>query len=134
MARATLTGTGLVRPPSTSTRPLLRTGVKMPGTEMLARTASITSPVVMTTSSPVTMSVATAAKRWASVSMLSASTGARTSSLTRAPSSRPDLGSTMSKNDSVFFQSKAWKVACSSSSLSAAWMAPTRAPMLVPAT
>ena len=30
MARTALTGTGFVRPPSTSMRPLLRTGVKMP--------------------------------------------------------------------------------------------------------
>ena len=62
MARATLTGTGLTSPPSTRMRPLLRTGVTMPGTAMLARTASVSSPAVAATDSPVMRSAATAAK------------------------------------------------------------------------
>ena len=43
-ARATETGTGLTRPPSTSHMPLRDTGVNRPGMAMEARTASITRP------------------------------------------------------------------------------------------
>ncbi len=55
------TGTGVVSPPSTRyLSPRLAT-LNMPGTEIVARSASGTDPVVMTISSPVSMSVATQA-------------------------------------------------------------------------
>ena len=62
ISRQVLTGTLLTSPPSTRYRPRTLTGVKMPGTEMLARTAVITGPVRITTYWPCTMSVATQAK------------------------------------------------------------------------
>ncbi|OPY92337.1 MAG: hypothetical protein A4E73_01232 [Syntrophaceae bacterium PtaU1.Bin231] len=60
--RATFTGRLLATPPSTRKRPSLSTGAKTPGMERLARIASARSPDPRTTSSPVTMSDATARK------------------------------------------------------------------------
>ena len=50
-------------PPSTSSRPSRSTGAKMPGADMLARSAVTRSPLPSTTASPVSRSVATARKR-----------------------------------------------------------------------
>jgi hypothetical protein len=58
--RATSKGTGFTTPPSTSTRLPRRCGASVPGSEMLARTASVVGPWSITTSSPVSRSVATA--------------------------------------------------------------------------
>src|ERR1700757_1203929 len=60
IARATLTGTGLTRPPSSRIRSLQRTGVSRPGTAMLARTASVPSPETRTALAPVNKAVAAA--------------------------------------------------------------------------
>ena len=61
--RQSETGTGFTRPPSTSHWPFRPQGVKMPGSDMLDRTASMRDPSRSHTSPPVLRSVATAAKR-----------------------------------------------------------------------
>jgi hypothetical protein len=61
IARATDTGTGFDRPPSTSQTPSRHTGVKMPGIAIDARTASMTGPSCSQISRPVSSSAATAA-------------------------------------------------------------------------
>ena len=133
-ARATLTGTGLTRPPSTSRRPLLRTGVTMPGTAMLARTASVSSPLRATTSAPVSQSVATAAKGSARSSISAPGTCARTNSATRWPSISPERGNTGSSSATMPAQSRLASRSAMRSILPDAYTAPTTAPMLVPAT
>ncbi len=61
-SRATSTGRFMSWPPSDSTRSPSITGAKTPGIAMLARMAIDRSPLSMTTTSPDTMSVATARK------------------------------------------------------------------------
>jgi hypothetical protein len=60
--RATATGRLSVSMPSTSIRPLHSAGATTPGTDMLARMTSASSPSRKTTAVPVTRSVATARK------------------------------------------------------------------------
>ena len=57
--RAKRTGTGATRPPSTYSRPLMRTGWKTAGTALEARTAVPGSPRRKSTASPLPRSVAT---------------------------------------------------------------------------
>jgi hypothetical protein len=59
-ARHIDTGTGLTRPPSTSSTPSRSTGAKTPGMAIEARTASSTCPSRSQTSRPDSSSVATA--------------------------------------------------------------------------
>lgn len=59
--RRTSAGTGLVKPPSTKHLPSDVAGTNIPGIEILALTACITEPFLITTSLPVLTSVATAA-------------------------------------------------------------------------
>ena len=58
--RAWSIGRLLAMPPSTSSRPSISTGAIAPGTDMLARIACATLPLLSTTDSPVSMSVAIA--------------------------------------------------------------------------
>ena len=60
-ARQTETGIGLLRPPSTSQRPSMRAGLRIPGSAIEARTASWIGPDCSQISRPVARSVATAA-------------------------------------------------------------------------
>ena len=101
---------------------------------MLARTASIRLPDPMATSSPVEMSVATARKGIGKASMSGSATWRLTNSPIFSPSIRPERGNTGSTSEAMPCQPMPRNSFSSSSSLPAANIAPTKAPMLVPAT
>ena len=85
IARASDTGTGLTRPPSTSIRPSCTTGVNRAGSAMEARTASMVEPSRSQTSAPVSSAVATAAKGMCSSSIGRSTKLRRKNSIRRSP-------------------------------------------------
>lgn len=58
-SRSARHGMRSITPPSTYMRPSISTGMKMPGMDMLARTARLTGPLCSTTASPIAASTAT---------------------------------------------------------------------------
>jgi len=87
-SRTSRTGRLSTRPPSTSLRPRYSSGASRPGTDMLARIASVRLPSRSTTRSPLPMSVA----------MID--TGSGRSSIRRSPRSAP---TSWLKNSLIFW-------------------------------
>ena len=92
-SRTSRTGTLSTSPPSTSFRPRYSNGAIRPGTDMLARMASVSEPSRYTTRSPVPMSVAMMDSGSGSWSICGSPVSARTSwlkkSLIFCPSTTP---------------------------------------------
>ncbi len=133
MPRATDTGTGLLRPPSTSHTPLCHTGVKMPGIAIDARTASIVLPSWSQISRPVSSSVATAANGIFNCAIEQPANFSANSWITLRPPSRPPEMRKSSRRTTVCQLSR--DTHSSSQSRSPfAYTAPTSAPIEVPHT